>query len=176
MKTLFFSILLITSLSLSAQITEGYWMVGGNAAFSYSKFKSGTGSETFKMDISPDIGYFFFDKIAVGAEVHYFISRSKFDYGTSKSDRLFLSPFVRYYFLEVNKPINVFLESSYRFSTLSVRHSTAFSVKGGLALFLNSSVAFEITLEYLNSNAHNIYVGSHTILLGFGIQVHLKRK
>ena len=82
----------------------------------------------------------------------------------------------RKYFLETEKPTNVFLESSYRFAVLNENNSTEFSIKGGAAIFLNSSVAFEIALEYLNSNANNTFVGENTLLLGFGVQIHLERR
>ncbi len=176
MKTLFLSILFITSLTLNAQITKNNWMMGGDISFSYTESKSDIGGKTFTMKGSPNIGYFFFNKVAVGAKIDYTFSRSKFETGTTKFDRLLASPFARYYFLEVEKPFNVFLESSYGFSLFNENNLTEFSAKAGAAIFLNRSVAFEIALEYLNSNTNNIYVGSNTILLGFGIQVYLERE
>lgn len=176
MKALFFSISFIITLSLNAQITKNNWLVGGDVAFSYSKSKSDAGSETFIMKASPNVGYFFFDKTAFGTKVDYTLSRSKSDDGTTKFDRLLVSPFARYYFLESEKQVNVFIESSYGFSILNEDNFTEFSIKGGTAIFLNSSVAFEISIAYLNSNSKNAYVGANTILLGFGVQVHLERE
>ncbi len=71
--------------------------------------------------------------------------------------------------------VNPFMESSYRFSLVNENNSKEFSAKGGVAIFLNSSVAFEASLNYLNSISKNTYVGDHTFLLGFGIQVHLEK-
>tara|TARA_R110000868_G_scaffold8606_29_gene44393 strand:+ start:526 stop:1068 length:543 start_codon:yes stop_codon:yes gene_type:complete len=176
-KLLFFTFLFFT-ITVNAQITKGNWMVGGDIAFSYSKTKpkSIVEARTFNMDISPNIGYFFWDKLAFGTKVNYTISRYRSNSGDSDFDRLLVSPFVRYYFLETEKPTNVFLESSYRFAVLNENNSTEFSIKGGAAIFLNSSVAFEIALEYLNSNANNTFVGENTLLLGFGVQIHLERR
>jgi opacity protein-like surface antigen len=174
--TLFFFFLFALTLTAHAQITKGNWMVGGDVAFSYSEGKSDTKSESFTMRGSPNIGYFFFNKIALGTKVDYTFSQSKSANVTSKFDRLFVSPFARYYFLKPEKPINVFLESAYGFSILNNNNATVFSINGGVAIFLNSSVALEVSLEYLNTNSKDNYVGSNTILLGFGIQVHLERE
>lgn len=178
MKTLFFSIFLIFSLTSNAQITKGHWMVGGNAAFSYSKSKPGSiiDSESFAMDISPNVGYFLFDKIAFGSRVDYFLSSYKTNSENLTSEYLYAAPFVRYYFLEAENAINVFLESSYRFNLLYNNYSSKFGIKGGLAIFLNRNVAFEIALEYLNLAANDVSEGLHFILLSFGIQVHLDGK
>lgn len=177
MKTLFFFLVLALSLSLNAQITKGNWMVGGDVAFSYSKSKSESvvDNETLNVNLSPNIGYFFWDKFALGLRPEYTRSRTKSDSGTSKFDRFVLSPFARYYFLKADNMINPFFETSYRISLVNEANSREFSAKGGIAIFLNSSVAFEVSLNYLNSTSENIFVGNHTILLGFGVQVHLEK-
>jgi hypothetical protein len=177
MKTLFFFFLLTLSITLNAQITKGNWLVGGDIAFSYSKSKSQSinDSESFIIDASPNVGYFFWDKLAFGTRVNYFRSRFESSSGNSELDSFLVSPFVRYYFLNEKKRTNPFLESSYRFSLEDENKAEEFSFKGGIAVFLNSSVAVEISLNYLNSNSKNQFVGSHTILLGFGIQVHLEK-
>lgn len=153
-------------------------MVGGTGSFSYSKNKSETFSETksFTIDLSPNIGYFIFDKFAAGSKVNFFKSESKSDSGTSDFKTFFISPFARYYFLEKEKKINIFLESSYKFSVDKENSdNSAISFKGGTAIFLNSSVALEISLEYLKNKFSNNQK-SDTILLGFGIQVHLEKE
>lgn len=63
MKTLFLSILFITSLTLNAQITKNNWMMGGDISFSYTESKSDIGGKTFTMKGSPNIGYFFLTKL-----------------------------------------------------------------------------------------------------------------
>ncbi|WP_445737455.1 hypothetical protein [Mariniflexile sp.] len=173
--TLFFLIVFTTILTVNAQLTKGNWMVGGDVSFTYSQGKSDIAGKTFTVTGSPNIGYFFFNKIAAGAKVNYTFSESKFERGTSEFERLLIAPFARYYFLEVDKPVNVFLESAYRYAILNENNSTEFSLKGGVAIFLNSSVALEVSLNYLNSKSKNEYVGSQDLLLGFGIQVNLEK-
>jgi len=177
MKTLFLFLVLVISLNLSAQITKSNWLVGGDIAFSYSKSKpeSSVDLETFNINLSPNIGYFIWDKWAFGLRTDFTRSRSKSDSGTSEFDSFQLSPFVRYYFLETDKMVNPFLESSYRFSLINENNSEEFSAKVGVAIFLNKSVAFEMSLNYLNLKSKNEFVGNHTLLLGFGIQVHLEK-
>ncbi|MFV0572584.1 MAG: outer membrane beta-barrel protein [Xanthomarina gelatinilytica] len=177
-NTLFFLLAITISLTAKAQINKNNWLVGGDIAFSYSKSKpeSTVDSKTFNLNASPNVGYFFWNKLAFGARFDYTLSRTKNDSGTSKFDRFLLSPFARYYFLNTDKMANPFLESSYRFSLMNENNSKEFSAKGGIAIFLNSSVAFEISLNYLNSTTNNTtFVGNQTLLLGFGIQVHLEK-
>ena len=178
MKKLFTLFLLITSFNLNSQITKGNWLVGGDASFSYSKSKpdSSVDSETFEIDLSPNIGYFFFNKLAVGSQFDFLVSRYKSDTGNSNFETLFFSPFIKYYFLDNEKILNPFLESSYRFSIQNENKSKQFSAKGGLAIFVNNSVAYEVFLNYLNYTTQNRYAGSHSLLLGFGIQIHLKKE
>tara|TARA_R110001583_G_scaffold166795_1_gene319592 strand:- start:240 stop:782 length:543 start_codon:yes stop_codon:yes gene_type:complete len=176
--TLFFFFVLTLTVSLNAQIIKGNWLVGGDIAFSYSKSKpeSSVDSEAFDLDIAPNVGYFIWDKLAFGTRVNYFRSRYKTDTGTAKFDRFLVSPFARYYFLDKDKMVNPFLESSYRFSLINENNSEEFSAKGGMAIFLNGSVALEISLNYLNLMSKNQFVGDHTFLIGFGIQVHLEKQ
>ncbi|WP_157206469.1 outer membrane beta-barrel protein [Mariniflexile maritimum] len=178
MKTLFFFFVFTLTLSINAQITKGNWLVGGDIAFSYSKSKpeSTVDSKGFDINLSPNIGYFFWDKLALGTRLSYFSSRYKSDMGNSTYESFLVSPFVKYYFMDTNKMVNPFIESSYRFSLVNENNSKEFSAKGGAAIFLNSSVALEISLNYLNSITNNSFVGNHTFLLGFGIQVHLEKQ
>lgn len=178
MRILCFLLLLATSISLNAQISKGNWLVGGDVSFSYSKSKpdSSVESETFEIDFSPNIGYFFMNQLAVGSQLDFFVSRYKSDTGSSNFETLFISPFIKYYFQDDEKIFNPFIESSYRFSLLDENNLKQFSAKGGLAIFVNESVAYEVFLNYLNSTTSNQYAGNHTLLLGFGIQIHLKKR
>ncbi|MBZ9651544.1 hypothetical protein [Psychroflexus montanilacus] len=178
MKHLFFLILLVASLSLNAQITKNNWLVGGSAAFSYTENDNEINSRNFRLSLSPNIGYFFWDKLAFGLRPNYFFNRGRSDSGRSKSERIMLAPFARYYLLEAERKINVFVETAYNINIdlLSNRGSPeSFEIKGGLAIFLNSSVALETSLSYNNSNSKNQFVGSHSLLLGFGLQIHLEK-
>ncbi|WP_019039447.1 outer membrane beta-barrel protein [Psychroflexus tropicus] len=178
MKHFLLLIALVASLSLNAQITKNNWLVGGSAAFSYTENDNQSNSNNLRLSLSPNIGYFFLDKLALGPRPNYFLNRGNSDSGTSKSERIILAPFVRYYFLEAEKKINVFAEGAYNLD-IDVfgdgDNPEDFEIKAGLAIFLNSSVALETSLSYINSNSKNQFVGNHTFLLGFGLQIHLEK-
>jgi hypothetical protein len=178
MKHFLFLIALVASLSLNAQITKNNWLVGGSAAFSYTENDNESNSNNFRLSLSPNIGYFFFDKLAFGLRPNYFLNRSRSDSGSSKSERIMLAPFARYYLLEADRKINVFVEGAYNID-IDVfgdgDNPESYEIKAGLAIFLNSSVAFETSLSYINSYSKNQFVGNHTFLLGFGLQIHLEK-
>ena len=107
MKTLivFFLIFFATEITMNAQITKGNWLVGGDVALSYSKSKYETlpDASSFAFDISPNIGYFVYNKIAGGIKVDYYKSKYKDDLGSSTFENFYLAPFARYYFLKPEK-------------------------------------------------------------------------
>ncbi|MDO9261044.1 MAG: hypothetical protein Q7U08_03800 [Flavobacteriaceae bacterium] len=179
MKTIqtLFIVSLLFSLTANAQITKGHWMLGGDISFAYGKAKPSSivKGESFNLDISPNVGYFVIDKLVLGAKLDYYRSRYKTNDLTSSFDNFWVSPFARYYFLDVDKNINIFIESSYKFNLINENKATAFSAKTGAAIFLTPSVALEVSLQYLNTNSNDVYVGTNTILLGFGFQIHLER-
>ena len=80
MRTLFFFLVLATSLTLNAQITKGNWLVGGDASFNSTTVNDSDGNETGKSNgirIYPNIGHFFFDKFAVGLTPNFFYGDTK---------------------------------------------------------------------------------------------------
>ena len=178
MKTLFFFIALVASFHLNAQITKNNWLVGGSAAFSYTRTNPEINGRLFEMNLSPNIGYFFWDKLAFGLRSTYNLTRGRSDLNRSTTERIMLLPFARYYLLEADRDMNLFVESAYGVRIDIVgdrRNPEEFLLKGGLAIFLNSSVAFEIALSYINFNSKDQFVGDHTLLLGFGLQIHLEK-
>lgn len=171
MKKLILTMLLGVSFAGNAQITKNNWMLGGNANFSYSEAKSqNTTGTSFSTQLAPNVGYFVYDKLAVG---------SKFDYiiGNTISTSFYLGPFVRYYFLDKEKRINLFLEPSYNFGLgkLSSDYSK-FSTKAGTAIFMNSSVALELSLNYNIGKSKSTDITYKSILFGVGLQIHLERE
>jgi hypothetical protein len=176
-KFFFLATLLFSGLA-NAQITKGNWMVGGNLGFSYSNSKAVVNSDnsnSYTVNISPNIGYFFYDKFAGGTKINYFFSKFISSQGNGKFTYANAGPFMRYYFLEKEKRTNIFLESSYNFSIDNKNKNTVFGTKTGAAVFLNSSVALEISLEYLLSKSP-LGSTSNAVLLGVGLQIHLERE
>jgi len=176
MKTNFFLtsiIIVLFSITANSQITKGNWMVGGDAYYSYDKYNST--SETWSIYFSPNVGYFFLDKLAVGIKPTFGIAKkSKAGYG--------IDVFTRYYFLKSTKIINFFIEPKGGISYSKSRggdsiNSYNYGIKAGQALFLNQSVALEFFMDYNNraGSYKNIKSNSQRIFFGFGLQIHLEK-
>jgi len=170
-KILFIVILLVT-FALNAQIDKGNWMMGGSAGISNYKSKTGEFSqEGTNIFISPNVGYFLIDKLNLGASVLLSF------YNPSATKTYGLSPYVRYYFLEKEKQINLFSEAGYGFQK-QIHSSTTlqtFYLKAGTVIFLNSSVGLEVALNYSNSKQNSDYQ-TRLIFLGIGFQIHLEKE
>lgn len=161
----------------NAQISKGNWMMGGAASFSHNKRTDATDtSELTSFDVAPNVGYFFIDKLAVGASglfrYTFESDNNNFNYG--------IGPFVRYYFLEKEKPLNIFSEVSYGFEKTNMVNSKIenFNVKAGAVYFLNSSVGLEVALNYLSQKYNNDFSDgtNKSIFLGVGFQIHLEKE
>src|SRR4051812_7841610 len=113
-KLFFFACLVMFFLNAQSQLTEGNWLVGGNASFSSTKYKYATdATTTTDVEISPNIGYFFIDRVAAGLKAGYkHVKHVSSRYGVGGAGSSFnIGPFVRYYFLGTEKPFNLLLES-----------------------------------------------------------------
>jgi len=67
-KGLFLVALFLSGIA-QAQLTKGNWLVGGNASYSSTQSENAASTTTTNrksLTAEPDIGYFFFDKFAVG--------------------------------------------------------------------------------------------------------------
>lgn len=170
-KILFIATLLVAFAS-NAQIEKGNWMMGGSGGLSnYKTNFNGFSQEGTNIYISPNVGYFLIDKLNLGASVLLSFQNP------SATKTYGLSPYVRYYFLEKEKQINIFSEVSYGFQK-QIHSSTTlqtFNLKAGTVFFLNSSVGLEVALNYTNSKQNPDYQ-SRLIFLGVGFQIHLERK
>jgi hypothetical protein len=176
-------LILLFSVLGQAQITKGNWMVGGSGSFTTTKsYFENNNVETTQtvtgLNIDPNIGYFVFDKFAIGTAATFNFTNPK---GRDNSTYGYgLRPFIRYYFLKPEKIINVFSQASYGFyegrsqnGDFSSR-SDQYEFKAGPAIFFNSSVALELTLNYYAAkNSENDKYNYFS--LGIGFQIHLEK-
>ena len=203
------TILLITVsiffiLNSQGQITKGNWLVGGNMTFSNTKSISttslGVGSYTsINLGISPNIGYFLLDKFALGLKPSF--THQKFfggevinngvavaSYGVSNMDWFDIGPFVRYYFLPVEKNINIFSEINYKYGIANLHPGkgdrNSYSIYVGPVVYFNSSVGIEFSVGYnssretlygLNSSTDDVSLKNKRIEMGIGLQIHLEK-
>lgn len=165
---------LFLAMKSNAQISKGFWMMGGGGSFgNYKNTSGGTTSESFGLGIYPNVGYFLIDKFVVGTAGSLntnFSSQSETTYG--------ISPFVRYYFLKGDKQINIFSELNYGFQKQNNNPSTFQKIgfKAGTVFFLNDTVGLEIALNYVNSKVTYYENENRSIFLGVGFQIHLEKK
>jgi hypothetical protein len=181
--TLFFFIIFTATLTANAQITKGNWLVGGDASFFSNKSESelnGTISETSFLIISPNVGYFFIDKLAGGIDLRF----SFVDPGKSvNSENYGFGPFLRYYFLKTDNLVNIFSQLNYNISFgkngLGTRSkSIGYGFEIGTSLFFNNSVALEFFLSYDNTKNTLDRVdrrNTEQFLVGLGFQIHLEK-
>lgn len=167
----------------NSQITKGNWMIGGSAAFTSTNNKSNAtpNANQLLVQLSGDIGYFFFDKLAVGLKPAFESSTVKFFSGSNTSNILAVGPFTRYYFLPKEKIVNILVEVSYQYgirwsTTNEILHSNRISISSGAVVFFNNSVGLEFTigyssLKYAKSNGLN-----NSVTAGIGFQFHLEKK
>ena len=171
-KILFIATLFVAFTS-NAQIEKGNWMMGGTAGLSnYKTSSNGFSDEGTNIYIAPNVGYFIIDKMNIGASV-------LLQFSNTLSGPLYgLSPYVRYYFLEKEKQINIFSEVSYGFQkqTHTTLNLQSFNLKAETIFFLNSSVGLEIALNYTNSKQNLNDYQSRLIFLGVGFQIHLEKE
>lgn len=176
MRTLFFFLVLVTSVSLNAQITKGNWLVGGSGEFSSQSFEFNNGSSSKReyLTIKPNIGYFIKDKFVIGSSLRYENFDSFNIYG--------IGAFSRYYFLKKHKPFNLFAQLHYDFThTVSdvnpqvgnALNSSFYGIRLGQVIFFNNVVGMEFSLVYEKGNLQDSNSDTFKAVLGF--QIHLSK-
>lgn len=155
-------------------------MVGGSGNYKSTKtekLSDGTKpiGDRVIFTIAPDVGYFFYDKLAAGINLSYtYDNIFDLDY-----QYFGIGPIVRYYFLKPDKMVNAFLQGNYYYyegggNNNGRFHNNGYGFKAGSAIFLNSSVALELSLDYI-SNRLNSTSKEETIMIGIGFQIHLEK-
>lgn len=172
------------------QITRGQFLLGGSIRFESVKENYNLG-DTYKETnffLSPDIGYFFLNKMAGGVRIDfssYKLNSSNVEWHKTTTA---ISPFVRYYFLPVAAKVNAFLDVGYLHSK-SKWHSYSdpaysdkskgFQVLVGPSIFLTDQIALEFALGYRHTKSDewgSEPTESATISSGLGLQIHLGKK
>jgi len=174
---------LFFTITTNAQITKGNWMVGGtgNLTNYKSTFQSGNSEivqKGYGLTISPNLGYFIIDNFAMGTILSFSYSNPSGD--NNNSYGYGISPFLKFYFRNEEKIINPFLQASYGFSegksdSGGNNKSSGYEIKGGTAIFFNSSVALELSVDY-DSSKNNRDSKSNNFSIGIGFQIHLENK
>jgi hypothetical protein len=177
------------------QLDKGIWLVGGSGSFnSYHRdFHAPAYTVIYKeteIIISPLVGFFIMDKIALGLRPSYRLQKSE-DRGSTgpasggkgNTSWVDLGAFGRYYFLKKDNNYNIVSEISYQYGLQSnfgsnTGHSNNFNALLGPVLYFNSSVGIELLVGY-NSRRESYDDGYKNFSNGFlttiGFQIHLEK-
>jgi hypothetical protein len=183
-KVLFSFALLVAGSSAFSQINKGQWLAGGNIEFKTQKqADADNNTRVSGFQLSPNAGYFFMDQLAGGLRVDLITKKQK-DAEDGASD-IFVSPFVRYYFLPAAQKINVFADASYGFGSKSEGGNSVgqnqFTFMAGPAVFLTPNTALEFGVSYRSEGGEYWEVGDdvkrmNTLGFKLGFQIHLGNK
>jgi hypothetical protein len=154
---------------------------GGEASFSSSKDNGAQSSNENLSTIqaSPNIGYFFIDKFSAGLKLSLFSQKSSLLAGPSTVYGF--GPFIRYYFLPIEKQLNLFAEAGDKFNiatgpySQSRQNSNTYFFSAGPAFYFNEHVGLEFSIAFMHNKQVNIASASNTVQVGFGLQIHLQK-
>ena len=181
MKVILACLLLCLSCCSFSQINKGQWLVGGNAAFNFTKAEK---LKLTTLQLSPAGGYFFKDRIAAGLRTNITLDQYNWTDDKWRLFTLSLAPFARYYFLPAEQKVNLFADASYGFTRSWYKsisyggkyayNTSTLSVMAGPAIFLNKHTSVEMTVgySYLSRGPIDSSV-AHQFRFGVGLQVHL---
>ena len=175
-KFVFALSLLTLSATSFSQINKGQWLIGGSAAFDFSKIVDNDDSKLTSLSLAPNAGYFFINNLAGGARVNFNLAKEE---NEDAATSFVFAPFVRYYFLPTAQKVNVFADASYGFGSVKFGDESEsmnqFAIAAGPAVFLSPNTALEFTLQY--SSAGGDYYGGDDRMNSFGFnvgfQIHL---
>ena len=171
MKKILAIIILVTIFySSNAQTEKGDWIVGGRVDLN-------TGENSTQIRFNPGAGVFVIDHLAIGGNFAIDYAKS----GDVKSTSFGIGPFARYYFTTSNaKPLIHtalnYISSKVKGPNTSITNNGInFIAAGGVALFMNQNVAFEILAGYSHTKFKD-FEGSGGFSLGIGFQVYLSKR
>ena len=131
------------------------------------------------LNLSPTVGYFIRDRFSLGIKMGYQHYRNVNQNSVDQSSVFGLGPFVRYYFLPIDKSINIFGQLDYSYSTSNPPTPSVkvniYSLALGTVIFLNSSVGVEFAVSYSLDNTIQYSSQSKSVQLNLGIQYYLEK-
>ncbi|WP_027372524.1 outer membrane protein [Chryseobacterium sp. UNC8MFCol] len=158
----------------NAQMTKGDWVISGNTGMGFNNTTSTIkvagqsidGPKTNTFSISPSVGYFVIDKLAVGVELSYLTTTTKFEGNKSTSSTFSVMPTATYYFTNSTKFVP-FLGAGIGYSSNTTKFKSdggyigdpllqnetttdglAWKVKGGVTYMATPSLGLNLGLSY----------------------------
>ncbi|TLP79273.1 outer membrane beta-barrel protein [Maribacter sp. ACAM166] len=171
----------------NSQITKGNWMFGGDASFSnknryQNQFKELSKLKFTEFDINANAGYCFVDKLQAGVRLGYSDYKVQTYTGTDRH-LLNYGIYSRYYFLKPEKLVNIFLDGEYFLGSKAVASGElednihGYAISAGPTIFLNSSVAMELGLNYSSTKFTGVNdTTENNFQVSLGFQIFLTKK
>ena len=155
--------------TVNAQTEKGNWMFAGSTAISFASTtatpeldgEEGEDQKTSLFSVTPTVAYFIMDNLAIGVDLT-FTSQKNDDGNDDITTSSFSAIPGATYFFEAGdnlKPyigagVGVISTSSGDDDSLK-SNGLAIRGKGGLAYFLNESIAIDFSVQYLNTSQKN---------------------
>lgn len=172
--------------SAHAQLQKGNLMVGADLADMNLSFQSG--NTDFSLSISPKLGYFIQDNIAIGGEVKLGIDASKgftqFNYGVGAFGRYYVSDpraiLLKHtrFFAEASVGVSG-LNTHTKVDGVSVSTNTnglGIGVGPGVAYFITPNIGLEALLKYNLTVGFGNSTTINNLSFGLGFQIYLPTK
>jgi hypothetical protein len=173
--------LIIFGTAANSQITKGNWLLGGNINFSSIDYSSDLGTQTtIDFRLSGRAGYFVMDKFVCGLTPNLLFNKVE-QFTRVKTTDIFLGVFARYYILPSEQRVNVFTEADFSLGLLrgsgpNKENAQRYSIAVGPVIFLNSSVALELSIGYSYTNFTTPgNLKTKMFQSGIGLQFYLER-
>jgi hypothetical protein len=191
------SAFLITGFFANAQLDKGIWLVGGSGSFytyheDYNSVQTTFTAKYTEVDISASVGYFVADKLAAGLRPTFSSVKGVIrNNGSSNDNKMAIGPFVRYYFLQMDRPFNLLADVGYQWGItqyLGALHqkgkNNTFSIMAGPEIFFNTTAGMEILLGYTqritsienSTAAGNFNNNKKGFQVSIGFQLHLEKE
>lgn len=192
-------------LSSHAQIAQGSWLIGGDVGFGFSNVKNSytlgsttisTLGNTSNFILSPRVGFFVIDNLAVGVNVDFsgssYTEKDGADTEKDAVTRLAVGPFARYYlalgqvypFIEagINFGSANYISSFNNSETRTTHRLNNMGAGPGVAFFVADNVAVEALVKYNRSvekydgsGGSEIKMTTGGILVAVGVQAYIRR-
>lgn len=194
---------------VNAQTEKGSWVVGGSTTLGFNstntKYKyegdSADGPKVSTFTITPSVGYFVIDKLAIGLDLGYTSLTTKMDeefLGSNYSSKSTLSTFsilpTATYYFKSNSKVLPYLGVGAGYSTSKEKFTQsgagsndyednlngfAWKGKGGIVFLITPSIGIDLGVSYLGTNGKydddsDVKVQTNTFGVNAGISVFLK--
>lgn len=155
----------------NAQMTKGDWVISGDTGVGFNNVtttvkvgdQSVDGPKVNTFSISPSVGYFVIDKLAVGIELGYINATTKYQGLKSKTSSFSVMPTATYYFTNSSKLVP-FLGAGIGYASVKSSGETnfmgmiassetttdglAWKVKGGVTYMATQSLGINLGVSY----------------------------